>query len=191
MSGAEMEAKKGRIALVALGSVLEGDDGAGPAALAELSARWLLPPEVETLDLGTPGPYLAEHLRGYAAVVILDAVRSELPPGTVLVETDPTQVRSAPARMSPHDPNLGEALDLLALEEQLPEEVVIVGVVPRRVGLGTELSEEVAASVPILAEAAAHQLRRLGAAPHLRERPLRADRWWERAGAEVKEEVLF
>jgi len=190
MSAGEAE-KKRRIALVALGGVLEGDDGAGPAALAELSARWLLPPEVEPLDLGTPGPYLAEHLRGYDAVVILDAVRSQLPAGTVVVETDATRIRSAPARMSPHDPNLGEALDLLALEGQLPEEVVIVGVVPRRVGLGTELSEEVAASIPILAETAAHQLRRLGATPHLREQPLQADRWWERVDANVKEEVLF
>lgn len=191
MSGDEAETRKRRIALVALGSILEGDDGAGPAALAELSARWLVPPEVEPLDLGTPGPYLAEHLRGYDAVVLLDAVRSQLPPGTVVVETDPARIRSAPARMSPHDPNLGEALDLLALEGQLPEEVVVVGVVPRHVGLGTELSEEVAASILILAETAAHQLRRLGAPPHLREQPLPADRWWERVEEEIKEEVLF
>jgi hydrogenase maturation protease len=169
-----------RVAVVALGSVLEGDDGAGPAALAELLAGWELPVAVEPLDLGTPGPYLAEHLRGFDAVVILDAVRSELPPGTVVVETDARRIRSAPARLSPHDPNLGEALDQLALTGDLPEEVVVVGVVPERVGLGTELSAEVEASVAILADSAAEQLRRLGSAPRRRTEPSSAERWWRR-----------
>lgn len=172
-----------RVAVVALGSVLEGDDGAGPAALAALLARWELPPEVEPLDLGTPGPYLAEHLRGFDAVVILDAVRSELPPGTVLVENDVRRIRSAPARLSPHDPNLGEALDQLALTGELPEDVVVVGVVPGRVALGTELSPEVQASVEILAEAASDQIRRLGATPRRRPEPLEPDTWWRQAEA--------
>ncbi len=178
--GGAVRAGRGRVAVVALGSILEGDDGAGPAALADLVARWELPPEVEPLDLGAPGSDLVEHLRGYDAVVILDAVRSELPPGTVVVENDPARFRSAPARMSPQDPNLGQAIDELALTGELPEDVIVIGVVPLRVGVGTKLSDEVAASVPILAEMVANQLRRLGAPARLRESPAELDRWPER-----------
>lgn len=186
MSGGEIRVNGGRrVAVVALGSVLEGDDGAGSAALAELTARYELPAGVEALDLGTPGPYLAEHLRGFDAIVLLDAVRAPLPAGTVVIENDPRRIRSAPARTSPHDPNLGEALDLLALEGELPEEVIVVGVVPLHVGLGTELSGEVGESVPILAEAAADQLRRLGVPVTRRPGEVTAARWWQSAPAET------
>lgn len=166
------------LAVVALGSVLEGDDGVGCAALAELTARYELGPEVQPLDLGTPGPYLAEFLRGFSGVVLLDALRAPLPPGTVVIESDPRRIRSAPARTSPHDPNLGEALDQLALTGDLPEAVVVVGVVPARVGLGTELSPEVEASLPVLVEVAVEQLRRLGASLRRREPEAEVARWW-------------
>jgi len=154
--------------------------------LAELVARFELPPEVEALDLGTPGPYLAEYLRGFAAVLILDTVR--LPgakPGSVVIERDPSRIRSAPQRTTPHDPNLAEALDKLALEGLLPEDLVVIGVVPKQVGLGTELSPEVEVTISCLAEAAAAELERLECPPRRRATPLPADRWWGRVPALV------
>ncbi len=174
----------GRIsAVVALGTTRGGDDGAGSAALAELVSRYELPLEVETLDLGTPGPYLGEFLRGYSAILILDAVRIPgAPAGSLHVERDARRIRSAPRRTSPHDPNLGEALDLLALEGVSPDELLVLGVVPKRVQLGTELSPEVASSLAPLAAAVAEELDRLGAPARRRAMPLPANRWWERAG---------
>ncbi len=170
-----------RIALVALGSVLEADDGVGAVVLAELVARWQLPATVEALDLGTPGPYLAEHLRGFAAVLVLDAVHADAPAGTVVVERDLSRLRNRRGRLSPHDPNLGEALGVLSLAGEAPAEVVIVGVVPNQVELGTRLSPPVAAAVPAAVTAAAQELARLGAAVEPRPTPEVADLWWASA----------
>lgn len=169
-----------RLAVIALGSVLEGDDGAGPALLAHLEADWQLAPHTIALDLGTPGPYLAEYLRGFEAVLVLDAVRAPLPAGSVVVESDPRKLRSAPARLAPHDPNLGEALARLDLAGEAPRETVVVGIVPARVELGTELSPEVRAALGAAVEAAVGELRRLGAAPTPRAEPAPPALWWAR-----------
>jgi len=182
VSGAAVPRPGGRrIAVVALGSLLEGDDGAGPAALAELVARFELPPEVEALELGTLAPDLAESLRVFAAVLILATVR--LPgaePGSVVIERDPGRIRSASPRTTRHDSNLAEALDELALEGRLPEDLVVIGVVPKQVGPGTELSPEVEVTISCLAEAAAAELERLDCSPRRRASPLPGERWWGR-----------
>jgi len=87
-----------RIAVVALGDLLEGDDGAGSAALAELVARFELLPEVEAMDLGTAGPDLADFLRSFFVVLMLDAVRQpDTEPGSSVIERDLQRIRS-PAR---------------------------------------------------------------------------------------------
>ena len=72
-----------RTAVVALGSIVMGDDGAGAAVLAELEAGWELPDRLDRLDLGTPGPYLAEYVRDYDQLVVVDALRSSGEPGGV------------------------------------------------------------------------------------------------------------
>lgn len=56
-----------RAAIVGVGSVLMGDDAAGPYLVRLLEARYELPPEVTLLDAGTPGPGFEDLLRGYDA----------------------------------------------------------------------------------------------------------------------------
>ena len=72
-----------RTAVVALGSIVMGDDGAGAAVLAELEAGWELPEALDRIDLGTPGPYFAEYVRGYENLVVIDALRSPGAPGSI------------------------------------------------------------------------------------------------------------
>lgn len=175
-----------RTAVVALGSVVMGDDGAGAAALAWLEAGWALPPDVETLDLGTPGPYLAELLRGYEAVIVLDTVNGKGRPGELRVYRG-DQVAPASAagpRLTPHAPNLREALDELAVEDMKPRDFVLLGVLPERVKLGTELSSAVGSALPALVATAVAELEALGHVVVARARPLVPDLWWTRpAGA--------
>jgi len=160
-----------------------GDDGAGAAALSALEAGWELPQEVDRLDLGTPGPYFAELVRGYEALVVIDALRTPGEPGTVRSFTE-DELRLVPAgpRLTPHVLDLGEALAALEFEGCRPDHVHVVGVVPERVRAGTELSATVAAAVPVMAERIAAALRELGHAVAPRPEPAVAASWWTAAG---------
>lgn len=170
-------------AVVALGSIVMGDDGAGAAALARLEADFELPAGIEVLDLGTPGPYFAEYLRGAEAVVVIDTVRAEGAPGKIVVARGDAARRPPSPRSSPHSPDLGEALATLAVEGLEPRHVVVIGVVPERVAAGTALSASVRSALPALAALAAAELVALGHAVVPRDRPRPALLWWEQPRA--------
>jgi hydrogenase maturation protease len=156
-----------------------GDDGAGAAALAELEAGWELPDEVDRIDLGTPGPYFAEYVRGYDALIVMDALRTPGAPGEVK-RFDEEELKRTPSgpRLTPHVLDLGEALATLDFEGLRPRRVVAVGVVPERVRAGTELSPAIRAALPVMAGIVVRELEALGFAAPRRERPETVVRWW-------------
>jgi hydrogenase maturation protease len=146
------------------------DDGAGAAALHRLEAGWDLPAGVELLDLGTPGPYFAEYLRGFDAVIVLDALGTKGEPGTVVVYAD-AELPAGPAgtRLTPHAIDLGAARATLEFEGDAPSRWFAVGVVPARIEAGIGLTPAVEAAIPAMAAAAAAELARLGIAVASRE----------------------
>ena len=91
-----------RIAVLGLGNVLRRDDGAGPAVVARLEARYELPPDVFVMDLGTPGLDLVDMLVERDAVVFVDAIVDRGAPGSVRV-LDPADLRgcAGAARRAP------------------------------------------------------------------------------------------
>jgi hydrogenase maturation protease len=170
-----------RVVLLGLGSVLMGDDAFGPWALKQLEARWELPPEVELLDAGTPGPELGHYLLGLDALVVLDTVRGGgRVPGRVLAYRREQILAHQPApRMSPHDPSLKDALLTADLAGDPPDEVLLVGVVPERVELGAGLSPAVRAAWGEVEAAVVGELRRLGLVVEPRPVAVAAEVWWE------------
>ena len=93
------------VTIIGLGNVLLGDDGFGPFVVEVLRRSYILPAEVELLDLGTPGLGLISYLCGSEAVVIVDTVAGVGIPGNVRVYegADLERLPSHP-RVSPHDP---------------------------------------------------------------------------------------
>lgn len=175
-----------RTAILALGSVLMGDDGIGPALLAWVEAHFELPAEIERVDLGAPGPELADWLAGRDAVVFLDAAR--LPgarPGEVhRFSWQELATMPRGPQLSPHDPGLGEALLKADFAGEGPGEAAMIGIVPARIALGTELSAEVAAALPAAAAALVAELARLGHAVRRRERPEPIEAFWSAGSGE-------
>lgn len=170
-----------RIGLLGLGGVLMGDDGIGPYVVRHLVATWELPPEVSVLDGGTPGPDLVDYLVGREAVILVDAIRGEGEPGAVRLYRKETLARvPVLPRLSPHDPDLPQALLTAELAGEAPEEVVLVGVIPDRVEAGTALSPALRAAVPRIEGAVLDELARLGVQARRRAAPRDAEIWWER-----------
>ncbi len=82
-------------------------------------------------------------------MIVFDALRIPSPPGTVRCLTR-NEILAAPLsnpRLSPHDPGLREALLTAEFFGEAPRDVLLVGIVPKQVELGTELSPEVARSL--------------------------------------------
>ena len=173
-----------RIGIAALGNILMRDDGVGQHLLHHLEAHWELPAGVEALDLGTPGPELADYFAPFSALIVLDAVRAAAPAGQVrLYRRDQLgQIPKGP-RMSPHDPGLVEALLKAEFTGEAPADVLLVGVVPQAISPGTELSPAVEAALPQAAAEVVAELSRLGVRAQRRLRP-RDDRpFWARSGS--------
>jgi hydrogenase maturation protease len=161
-----------------------GDDALGPYAVKLLEARYELPPEVELLELGTPGADLAVHLDGLDVAVVIDTVKLSGAPGEIRILDKAALLAKRPLLpASPHEPGLREALFALEFHGGAPREVRLVGVIPGAVELEVGLSPAVHAALPAVLEAALAELAALGAAARPRAVPTVPDLWWERRGA--------
>lgn len=70
------------VVVIGCGNPLRGDDGAGPEFVRRL-AEGGLPAGVRCVDAGTGGIDAVLTMRGAAEVILVDACRSESPPGTL------------------------------------------------------------------------------------------------------------
>lgn len=183
-----------RIGILGLGSVLMGDHALGPYAVELFSSHWRLPPEVSVFDAGTPGPDLVDRLIDLDAAIVVDTVRGHGgadPPGTIrLYRRDEVMALPDSPRTSPHDPDLRQALLTAGPAGRAPAEVLLIGVEPERMELGTELSRPVRESLPLVESVVVAELRRLGVEPEPRRRLAGAPApktWWETEAREIVE----
>ncbi len=133
-------------AVIALGNPLRADDGAGPAVLRRLAGR--APDGVRLLESGGDPAELLAAWDGLERVVIVDAVRTGAPPGTLHrfdASTRPLPARTAGA--STHGLGLAEALELARALGRLPRRVLVVGIEAADERAGGALSPQVAASI--------------------------------------------
>ena len=169
-----------RVAVLGLGNVLMGDDAFGPYVVRLLQAGWMFPPDVSVEDVGTPGLDLAPFVADVKALVLVDIVSGDQPPGTLRAHRrDEILKHAPPPRVSPHDPGVKETLITQELAGQAPSEVYLVGVVPHDTEMRVGLSEPVQAAVPVVIERVLAELERLGSPAVKRAEPLAPDLWWE------------
>jgi hydrogenase maturation protease len=170
-----------RTAILALGSVLMGDDAAGPHILRRLESEFELPSEIERLDLGTPGPELAHLVEGLDALIVTDTLRTPgAAAGEIRLLRRPDILRGKePDRLSPHDPSLRGALIAAGLLGKSPEEVLLVGIVPQRTQLGLGLTDIVREALPHAVSAVVGELARLGYRVRRKAVVSREAVWWD------------
>jgi len=145
------------ILVLGIGNILLKDEGAGVHAVRDLTARaergrLALPDDVELCDGGTFGIDLLDTIANRRKVIVIDAVRADAAPGTVLRFTAADLAQREEADLSLHQVGLFETLAMARQLGCAPEEVVIFGIVPATLESGLELSPEVAAVVPKVVE---------------------------------------
>jgi len=179
-----------RIALLGLGNVLRRDDGAGPAVIALLEARYEFPPDVFVMDLGTPGLDLVDMLVEREAVIFVDAIVDRGASARVRV-LDPVDLRGSTAAMHPsprvtsHEASVDDALVLAAMDGRGPSHVRLVGIVAEDLGDGPGLSAAVEGVLDAACAAVLDELAGLGVHPTPREEVGPDAAWWRRFAVEA------
>jgi hydrogenase maturation protease len=143
----------GRTMVVGCGSLLRGDDAAGPVLVERLVARGL-PPGVEAVDAGTDGIGAVQQMAGAERVVIVDAAVGGGAPGTLLhVPEDRLHELPAVGSLEVHRLRWDQALALArAVLDDPPSEIEVVLVEAAGFEPGAPLSPEVDHAVDQLAD---------------------------------------
>ena len=143
----------GGTVIIGMGNPLLSDDGVGIAVAHAVAARLQGCRDLTVTELHTGGIRLMEAMAGFKRAVVVDAMLSGAPPGTVQ-RFDPQDFVTTKNTLSSHDTNFGTAYELgLMAGVELPERVSFWGIEAREFDLfGERFTDEVAAAVPVAVE---------------------------------------
>jgi len=121
------------------------DEGIGVRILEALQDLKDGPSGVDFLDSGNSGMRILHSLEGRQKVVFVDCAFMESPPGTLRRFT-PAEVetRKVLPRLSLHEGDLLQTLELAGRLGILPDEVVLIGIQPLSVEPGDGITPELA-----------------------------------------------
>lgn len=148
--------------VLGLGNPLCSDDGLGVAAVHELLRRYDVPEGAVLMDGGTLGLSLLPHFEQARTAILIDAIRADGEPGS-LVRLEGAEVAPAVAcRLSPHQVGVVDLLDAARLLGRLPEPLTLLGLVPASLGLGFGLTPPVQQGMNGLLLRVVDEMRALG-----------------------------
>ncbi len=143
--------------VIGIGAPFRGDDELGLSAVKTL---WELLTE-QDVDFATHSDdpaRIIDQWSGRDSVIVIDAVRTGAPPGT-LHRMNVTDTGLAPrSRTSSHGNALADAIGLSRALGTLPARLIVLGIEPAAMGLGDEMSEACRAALPELIESAVKEI---------------------------------
>lgn len=145
--------------VVGCGNLIRGDDAAGPV-LVRLLADRDLPEGVRLIDGGTAGMDVAFAMRGASRVIVVDASRIGVEPGTVHRVPGSELTDLAPPEGNLHRFRWDQALGFAQwlLKEEYPDDVTVWLIEGASFDPGAPLTPAVEAAVAEVADAIAVQL---------------------------------
>ena len=148
--------------VLGIGNLLIGDEGVGCKTVEEISRRYTLPPAVECVDGGTAGFELLSMIDSKEHVILIDALRNDMEPGTVMMVEDEHVPKAFHARTTPHQLGICDVLAAAQLTETMPKHLTLYGIEPKSLDVGIGLSPEVEAGMEKTIGAVVEQLRHFG-----------------------------
>jgi hydrogenase maturation protease len=148
-----------KIVILGVGNLLLSDEGVGVHVANELM-KMSLPPEISVVEGGTDGFGLLNIIKEADRLIVIDAVRGDAAPGSIY-RFDVGEVRNCPSgfKTSVHQIGILEVLDLSELIGKTPY-TTIIGVEPKSLEMGMELSPEIKAKIPRVIELIMDELKR-------------------------------
>jgi len=147
-----------RTVVLGIGNTLLSDDGVGVHAIRRLQQATTLPDDIQVVDGGTMGLSLLGYLEGTSRLVIVDAVETGGPPGTLVRLAGEEVPAYLSLKISPHDIGLPDLLFAAKLRDLYPDEVVVWGIQPASMGVGLDLSPPVSGQLHALVQKVLEEL---------------------------------
>jgi hydrogenase maturation protease len=142
------------IKIIGFGNIFMGDDGIGIRVIEELKQQQIFKDNenIELVDGGTSGIDLIFMLRDVAKAIIIDAVDAGQEVAQIVVFS-PNEIKEFKKKIfksySLHDIDLAEAFELVR-SLNLPVDIKIIGIKPKKVGYSDKLSPEIEKSIKAL-----------------------------------------
>jgi hydrogenase maturation protease len=151
-----------KVLILGIGNLLLTDEGIGVHAAQSLLHDYTLPNGVEVIDGGTVGLELLPLIAEADHLILLDAVNTGNPPGTIIRLDDDQVPALFRTKLSPHQVGLSDVLAAIHLTGEPPDHLTLFGVEPASLALGMELSAQVAPQLGRLMALVVAELDRLG-----------------------------
>jgi hydrogenase maturation protease len=150
------------ILVLGLGNILLQDEGIGVRVVQQLQQDYLLPAQVEILDGGTAGMALYEHIIDRTHLIVIDAVNTGQPPGTLVTLEHAAIPAYFRTKVSPHQMALSDILAALQIGGQTLPKIILLGIVPVSLQTGIGLSDSIAGKLSSLVAMTVGALRDIG-----------------------------
>jgi hydrogenase maturation protease len=151
-----------RVLVLGIGNLVMSDDGVGVRVVQLLQREYRLAENVEILDGGTLGLDLLPKLEGIEHLIVVDAVETGQKPGTCVRLAGEELPIALETKVSAHQMGLRDLLSVARLLGHSPGEMVLIGVQPGGIEMGTELTPEVEAVLQVLVDNVLDELKRIG-----------------------------
>lgn len=155
------------ILVLGVGNLVMGDDGVGVRVVQRIQREYRMPGHVEIMDGGTLGLDILPRLDGVGRLLMVDAVETGHGPGTCVRLAGEEIPLVLENRISPHQMGIRDLLGVARLIGSLPQEIVLIGVQPGNIEMGTELTPDVKAKVDVMLSNTLKELEIWGVRPEL------------------------
>jgi len=136
-----------RVAVVGVGNILLKDEGIGIHVVRALREVIGNRTDVELIDGGT-SPDALLGLEAVPRLILVDATRGGGPPGSIY-RFHPSDISvESQSITSLHQIGLLDSLKMMQLGGSQPDDIIIIGVEPKEIDWGMELSPELMQKLP-------------------------------------------
>jgi hydrogenase maturation protease len=148
------------ITILGIGNVLLSDEGVGVHVANELFKKEL-PENVSVVEGGTDGFRLLNIITDADRLIVIDAVRGDSEPGAIY-RFDIDDMKRCPQefKTSVHQIGILEVIDLSGLIGKTPQ-TTIIGIEPKSLEMGLELSPEIREKIPRIIEIVLDEVKRV------------------------------
>lgn len=149
-----------KLTCIGIGNPFRSDDGVGRIVVERL--RHEVPEGSRLLEETGDGAELLDAWKEYDYVILVDAVQSGAPPGTIYrLDARAEKLPGWFSHSSTHSFGVAEAIELARAMGEMPAELIVYGIEGLDFSAGTELSPEVAQVVPTAANLILKEILRL------------------------------